>query len=136
MRFLISLVSIGALLGVAGCGDDSPAPGPTPTPASVPPPDMATAPTPGPTFPMTAAVINGPNNTLTYAPSSVDIAAGGTVTWTWGGTISHTVTSDTGLFDSGVKTTGTFSFTFPTAGTFPYHCTVHGFVQSGTVIVH
>jgi plastocyanin len=85
---------------------------------------------------MTAAVSVGPNNTLTYAPMSVDIAAGGTVTWTWAGSIAHSVTSDSGVFDSGVKTTGTFSFTFSTAGTFPYHCTVHGFVMAGTVVVH
>jgi plastocyanin len=87
-------------------------------------------------FPTSAAVTVGPNGTLTYAPSSVDIAAGGTVTWTWAGGIAHSVTSDTGVFNSGIMTGGTFSFTFPTAGTFHYHCLVHGFIMAGTIVVH
>lgn len=33
---------------------------------------------------------------------------------------------DTGLFDSGtILTNGTYSYTFSTAGTYPYHCTSH-----------
>jgi plastocyanin len=71
-----------------------------------------------------------------YAPASVLIAAGGTVTWTFVGANPHTVTSNTGLFDSSPEqTTGTFTHTFATPGTFPYHCLVHGTSMSGTVIV-
>jgi plastocyanin len=145
----ISLVTACALLALAGCASDDR--GPTsPAASSVPIPpsrgasadlavirDMAPTPTPSPVvFPTTAAVTVGPGGTLTYAPQTVDIAAGGTVTWTWAGGVLHSVTSDTGLFDSGIKSTGTFTVTFPTAGTFPYHCAVHGLVMSGTVVVH
>ena len=98
---------------------------------------MSPSPMPSmPAFPMTASVTVGPGGMLAYAPASVDIAAGGTVNWTWNGDLTHSVTSNSGVFDSGVKLSGSFSFTFPTAGTFPYHCLVHGFVMSGTVVVH
>ena len=68
---------------------------------------------------------------LFFSPSSVTIQAGDTVMWTWQGS-GHSVTAglpghNTGLFDSGVHNSGfTFSFTFPDAGTFDYHCTPHG----------
>jgi plastocyanin len=44
------------------------------------------------------------------------------------------VTSDSGAFNSGaLASRATFSSSFPTAGTFPYHCTIHpGMV--GTVV--
>jgi plastocyanin len=102
--------------------------------ATKPGADMATPPSP---FPMSASVAVGPNNSLTYAPQTVDIAKGGKVTWSFQASLSHSVTSDTGVFDSGVLSPGAmFSFTFANAGSFPYHCTVHGFIQSGTIVVH
>jgi len=141
MKTALRLAGLAAAFVMAACDDSTPAPTPTPTPTSVPAADMATMPNPNPnpnpTSPMTAAVTVGPGTALAFAPQNVDIAAGGTVTWTWGGTLAHSVTSDTGLFDSGVKMTGTFSFRFVTAGTYNYFCTVHGRnIMFGSVIVH
>jgi plastocyanin len=47
------------------------------------------------------------------------------LTWTNKDSTSQSVTSDTpGIFDSGVLAPGaTFSYTFSTAGVFPYHST-------------
>jgi len=60
------------------------------------------------------------------------ISAGDTVIWTFADSQPHTVTSDTGAFDSGAQQVGgTFQFTFNTAGTFNYHCTVHGLPGQG-----
>lgn len=86
------------------------------------------------TAPATASVNVGDNF---FSPASVTIAAGGTVTWTWTGANTHTVTSTTAVFGSGTpQSSGTFNFTFPDPGTFPYFCEVHGaVVQSGTVTV-
>ena len=72
-----------------------------------------------------------------FTPSSVTIAAGGTVTWTWTGKNSHNVTfSDSTIQASPTQTTGTFSHTFPTAGTFGYFDSVSGSaVMSGSVVV-
>jgi len=38
-------------------------------------------------------------------------------------------------FDSGVFSSGVFVHTYNTAGTFGYHCTVHGIAMSGSVTV-
>src|SRR5262245_20765173 len=75
-------------------------------------------------------------STLAFAPASVTVPVGGSVTWTNNDAgIPHTVTADGGAFDSGNMTTGaTFSQTLNTAGSFPYHCTVHP-QMTGTVTV-
>ena len=74
-----------------------------------------------------------------YKPQCASIAAGTTVSWTWSDTVfAHSVTSNTaGLFDSGVLEPGsTFEHTFTDAGTYQYHCTVHGrILHSGTIEV-
>ncbi len=61
-----------------------------------------------------------------FSPSTVTITLNSTVVWTNKDAVSHTVTSDDGLFDSGLLSTNTvYSHQFTTAGTFNYHCTVH-----------
>ena len=72
-----------------------------------------------------------------FAPATVNVNTGDTVTWTnnEGGGIPHTVTSDAGAFDSGQLQGGqTFSRTFAQAGSFAYHCEVHPGMK-GTVVV-
>ena len=59
-------------------------------------------------------------------PSAITVPPGMTVCWTNTGQISHTVTSDTGLFDVRLAPPGgSFSYTFNDAGQFPYHCSFH-----------
>ncbi len=67
-----------------------------------------------------------------YEPFSVTINPGDTVTWHWN-TPEHSVTSGTpgspdGLFDSGIKSSGSFSFTFRNEGLYNYYCIPHGFM--------
>lgn len=70
-----------------------------------------------------------------FSPGSLTVTVGTKVTWTNKDGMSHTVTSNTGLFDSGIITdNGVFTFTFTTAGTFPYFCQLHA-GMSGTVVV-
>ncbi|MEX0784476.1 MAG: cupredoxin family copper-binding protein [Dehalococcoidia bacterium] len=73
---------------------------------------------------------------LAFAPASVSVNVGDTVTWTNNDAgIPHTVTADGGAFDSGNMTTGqSFAQTFSAAGTFAYHCNVHP-TMTGTVVV-
>ena len=60
-----------------------------------------------------------------FNPGAITVKAGTTVTWTNTG-VTHTVTSNSGLFDSGHLGTGdTFTFTFLKAGTYAYHCAIH-----------
>jgi len=61
-----------------------------------------------------------------YGPSQLDVLPGEAVLWTNVSQRTHTVTSDTGLFDSGhVLTGGRFEFRFNQAGAYRYHCTIH-----------
>jgi plastocyanin len=71
-----------------------------------------------------------------YSPNAVTVSVGTTVTWTWNpGDVSHSVTFDDGP-NSGIQSSGTFSRTFDAAGTYHYHCLVHGLAMAGTVTVH
>jgi plastocyanin len=61
-----------------------------------------------------------------YRPSQLDVLPGETVLWTNVSQRTHTVTSDTGLFDSGNVEGGQhFSFQFDEVGTYLYHCIIH-----------
>ena len=72
---------------------------------------------------------------MAFNPASITVTAGTTITWTNKDAIAHTVTSNSNAFDSGTVSSGaTFSFTFATAGTYAYHCTIHpSMVASVTV---
>lgn len=71
-----------------------------------------------------------------FNPASITVAANTTIKWTNKDGMTHTVTSNTGVFNSGnMLVNGTFSFAFTTPGTYPYHCTLHP-AMTGTVIVN
>lgn len=73
---------------------------------------------------------------FSFSPDTLTIKAGTTVTWTNQDSAIHTVTSETGVFESGNLSKGdTFSYTFDTAGSYAYHCTPHGARMSGTIVV-
>lgn len=85
---------------------------------------------------------------LSFEPAQVTVAVGDTVTWKVTESIgaNHSVTSGTpddpdkgSAFDSGAEGLSddgdTFEWTFDTAGTFAYYCTVHGASMSGQVVV-
>ncbi|MBI3502505.1 MAG: cupredoxin domain-containing protein [Bacteroidetes bacterium] len=62
---------------------------------------------------------------------------GTTIVWTNQDYATHTVTSNTGLFNSGDMTNGkTFSYKFSDAGTYAYYCKYHQAMgMTGTVVV-
>jgi plastocyanin len=70
-----------------------------------------------------------------FAPTSMTVKAGSTVTWTNKDDEPHTVVSDTGLFRSGAMDTNeSFSFRFDKAGTYHYACSIHPRMV-GTIVV-
>jgi len=70
-----------------------------------------------------------------FSPSSLTVKVGDTITWTNNDNHDHTVTSNTGTFNSGNIANGsTFSFTFNTAGTYSYNCSIHT-SMTGTIVV-
>ena len=83
----------------------------------------------------TVTTVQVANNTFT--PNAVTIPAGTDVNWEWQGTtVPHNVTFTTVGAPSNIpdNTSGSVQRTFPTAGTFNYHCTNH-VGMNGTVTV-
>ena len=144
---LFCLVALSALLLLAACGESSTNTGTTPTTGATSTP--AATPTTGTTStPIATAtqagngqtvIITDSSGSFAFSPATLTIKVGTMVTWKNSTAASHTVTSDDGKsFDSGTSNPiapgGTFSFTFTTAGTFPYHCAIHPFMKA-TIIV-
>lgn len=106
--------------------------------------DSSTGPNnnPGVNTPPPADGISVNNNS--FSPASKSVAVGTTVKWAWnscsgdpyyGQTCAeHSVTFDDGV-GSATQEQGTFSRTFATAGTYNYHCSVHGAAMTGTITV-
>ena len=97
-------------------------------------------PTPTPTPTTSVAVKNN-----MFTPGDISVTSGATVTWTWdsctpdpyGGAqicVDHSVLFDDGT-SSTTKSSGTYARAFAAAGTYSYHCAVHGTAMSGRVIV-
>ena len=110
MRGQSLLVGLVTLLGACGGGSDS---------------------TTGPTDTQGKTVTVGNNF---FSPADLSVATGTTVTWSWAaGAVEHNVTFDDGQH-SATQSSGSFPRTFSAAGTYPYHCTIHGAaVMHGTV---
>jgi plastocyanin len=73
-----------------------------------------------------------------FSPASTTLSTGATVTWTNEGNSSHNVTFDNvnvGNSPSSMANGATFQRTFANAGTYHYHCTIHGAGMAGTVII-
>ena len=70
-----------------------------------------------------------------FVPAIVTVTVGTTVTWTNLDSVTHTVTSETGLFNSGnLASNATFNYSFTDRGTFSYFCSIHPYMK-GEVIV-
>jgi len=87
---------------------------PAPTPAPIPAPVSK------------PASHNVSIQNFSFSSSSLTVKKGDTVVWTNKDSVPHTVTGDNGGPSSGTLSLNqTYSFTFKTAGSFPYHCSIH-----------
>ena len=70
---------------------------------------------------------------MTFVPSTITVAPGEPVCWTWSANgVTHNVNADDGSFLSGPPASqGDFQRTFTAAGTFAYHCQIHGSPVAG-----
>lgn len=131
-RFITSRVVLASLITMgAGCGGGG---GYSTGPGNPNPP-------PPPGTPNSVVVTNNK-----FTPTDLTVAVGATVTWTWdscsGGDgygngqtcVSHNVTFDQGSANSATQSGGSFGRTFSAAGTYAYHCTIHGTAMSGRAI--
>jgi amicyanin len=72
---------------------------------------------------------------MEYANKDIQVKVGETVTWTNKDLVGHTVTSDSGAFESGnINKDQSFSFTFTSEGTFPYHCAPHPWMKGKVTV--
>ena len=69
-----------------------------------------------------------------FTPQTVMINSGDSVRWTNMDSLTHTTTSNTGVWTQTLVQNASFTFTFNTAGTFAYHCEFHP-SMTGTVVV-
>lgn len=71
-----------------------------------------------------------------FQPATTRIEEGTRVVWTNTGSVRHTSTSNSGVWNSGsIAPGGTFSHRFNDAGTFRYHCSIHHQMH-GKIVVH
>lgn len=87
----------------------------------------------------TTVAIVAPNEviiqSMAFIPATLTVPVGTTVRWKNKDNMAHTVTSDTGAWDSGnIAINAVFNFPFTAAGTYHYHCTYHP-SMTGTIIV-
>ncbi len=71
-----------------------------------------------------------------FAPKTLTVAPGTTVTWTNKDSDIHSIVSDTAVFTASddLHTGKSFTHTFTKVGTYTYHCGQHAFM-TGAVIV-
>jgi len=121
----------------------SPAPMPTPSPTATPTPAPTLTPTPSPVptpTPIPAPTPKPVTHNITiqnfgFSPASITVKKGDTVIWTNKDSASHTVTGNNGGPSSPtLSTNGTYSYTFNSAGTFAYHCTIHPSMTAAVVV--
>ncbi len=128
-RMLKQVCTTVAVACLFGCGGGGYSTSPPPSGVNTPPP-----------------ATNGVSVTNNvFSPASKTVAVGTEVTWAWNSCtgdgyngqmcVSHNVVFDDGAI-SGLMDQGTYSRTFTVAGTYPYHCAVHGAAMSGSITVN
>lgn len=81
---------------------------------------------PTPTNTPTANTVSIVN--MSFSPSSLTVTAGTTVTWVNNDSVTHTVTetdNQTGPKSGNLAPGQSYTFTFSSAGTYQYHCSIH-----------
>jgi plastocyanin len=144
MRLVVRFVFlVFVAVALAWCGKNSSAPTqPAVNVTPTRPPGAGATPTPPPAAAHMVSVGMGGNQFVDGQSGSnvTTISAGQTVTWNWvagpHSTTSGNCCSPDGKWDSGVRSSGSFSQMFPSAGSFPYYCTVHGSMMTGMVMVN
>jgi amicyanin len=142
----IALACAAVAVGVAACSTSATAPPPTvdfgpngrtsvgrPGMSSMPGMPMPQATTTVMAPPVAGTAVNITN--FAFAPASLTVKVGATVTWTNKDEEPHNVVASDGSFHSpGMDANGTYSYTFTKAGSFDYICGIHPFMH-GTVVV-
>ncbi|OBG60233.1 MULTISPECIES: cupredoxin family copper-binding protein [unclassified Mycobacterium] len=123
----LSAAALAVAAVLAGCSASRPAAG------SSPGVSMGSTSVTAPAAPATGNQVN--IDGFAFAPVTLTVTAGTTVTWTNRDEEPHTVAASDGSFHSpGMGTGATFTHTFTDPGTFDYVCSIHPMMH-GTVVV-
>ena len=108
----ITLVGVGLALAAHGCGGDNK--------------KNPTGPGGGTAADVTINIV-GMAGANSYSPSPDTVTVGQTVSWKNNDSITHTATDNGSAWNTGNIGAGNTStpITMGTAGSFPYHCTIH-----------
>jgi plastocyanin len=110
-------------------------------------PRSATTPTPSPTSsspvatPLAVAQVKIVTQGTMYVflPATLTVKVGTQVVWSNDSNAPHTVSSDTGVFDTpdplGINPGQTYAFTFTKPGIYPYYCNIHTYM-TGKIVVN
>lgn len=132
---LAARITLLLAIAAAGCGGSSTAPSSGGNTGGNNPPPQNTPPS-------TSSTLTVGNNY--FDPSTTTVPVSTKVTWTWDtcggdGYGGQTCTSHGIIFDDGIgsgsQSQGSWTRTFTVAGTYKYHCTVHGQAMAGTIVV-
>ena len=107
---LRGLVPMVLAIGFAACGNNPASPDPAPAGST------------------TISIVSGASglSTTAFAPNPITLALGATVSFLNNDNTTHTSVANAGAWTSPNIAPGRrFNFTFTTAGTFPYRCSVH-----------
>ena len=89
--------------------------------------------TAGPAAPVAGDAVSIDN--FAFAPATLTVHVGSTVTWTNKDEEPHTVVANDGSFHSpGMGSQATFSYTFAKPGTFEYVCSIHPYMHATVVV--
>lgn len=126
-----SLITMIALILAACAGTPPPQPSPTATAQTTP------TPSPSPTPVAIAQVkIVAQGDAYSFVPATLTVKVGTQVIWTNETNAPHTVTSDTGAFNTpnNLEQNQTFKVIFTKPGTYTYYCNFHLYMK-GKIIV-
>lgn len=115
MRSFKDVLTVAALLLLAACGGGSDSgTNPEPTP-------------PGATPPAGSVTVTAGANSDVFSPADVSVSVGGSVVWSFGPRAHNVIFAGVAGAPGNIPatTSSQVSRTFPTAGTFPYDCTLH-----------
>lgn len=141
-RALITGLVISASVALAACSGAA-------SPTAAPPSPAASVAAPSPAASVAASMAASPAasqapatsdavaiQNFAFAPASLTVKSGATVTWTNSDAPSHSVKWDDGTTGSSTLATGaTYTRTFATPGTYKYVCGIHASMK-GTVVVN
>ena len=123
---VLGAVVVGVIAGCGSSSSSSSSQGSTQAPAG----PRSTGPAPSSTGAVAVTIAS-----FMFAPSTITVEKGASVSFENKDNASHTVTADDGSFDAGTLAQGASKkLTFSKVGKLTYHCAFHPFMH-GTVVV-